>query len=336
MALVDEVGVLGAHALGKVDGLLQRLVRGVGSIAQGVGHERAHALKFVPFGVGHTAHVGDVGQRTNAVAHDGQLPMQHTNGRDLHAAYGKGLQTLQWAHCELGSSWVGLLSKTIVHVLQDGRSYAGLTVDIDGLKDGEGAQIVQTAYMVEVLVCEQHRINEREGIVVGHSTRQPQGLCLLQGKFVHVPMAIREGGALLWAMGGKKTLHLEAKVGATIQQYQSALVGVEQGRAARAVVAWIGRLAHFALAAQMRHSRRSACAKEVEFHKIGFRAKVRINLRLPKCGTERKCSSRRFLGESACPSCPDGKKTPFKGVECAFSGFECTFDDAECTFGAFE
>lgn len=38
----------------------------------------------------------------------------------------------------------------------------------------------------------------------------------------------------------------------------------------------------------------------------------------------------------ACAFSLEGRKTPFKGVECTFDAAECTFKVAECTFGGFE
>ena len=114
----------------------------------------------------------------------------------------------------------------------------------------------------------QHRINRRKGIVIARCFVQPCGFGLLVGHLGHVLVVVGQGRVGRIGVCLQKTEHLLPKVRTTVDEDEPMVVGFDEGGSARALVFWVGRTTHRAMASHLRYARRSAGAEKVEFHVV--------------------------------------------------------------------
>ena len=226
VAHVDEERARAAQAPGKGHGLADALVRRMGLATQPVDHERLDARQVGQLLVGQRLHVGNVGQRPDAVAHDGQPAVHHAEGHHLYPADAERLVKTDAVQADLRYAGIFMRDEAVRNALLQMGGTIVLGINVDVAENAERPQVVQPAHVVVVFVREQNGVEPAK--------RQGQ--------------------------------HLAAEIGAAVDEDAAAVVGFEQGRRALPAVARIGRRADGARAAHLGYARAGAGAKESEFH----------------------------------------------------------------------
>ena len=155
--------------------------------------------------------------------------------------------------------------KAVAHVPKNGGGYVGFGPHLDWTEVGERAKIVESRYVVEMFVGEEHGFERRHGIGSAGRFVESGGASLFIAHFSHTTLVIGEGAGAERVLGNEAQ-HLRAKIGAAVDEQEVMVVGLQQCRTARAAIARIGRGAHGASASHLWDARGGAGAEKVKFH----------------------------------------------------------------------
>lgn len=210
VAHVDEISIARLQTLGKGAGFFDGFVAVVRLVAQGTEHEDARTAS-IGHGLGRKGgDVRDIHQSANAETEYGQFAVHHGQGQHLRARNAAGLQGVQRVEFEVGDAGIFVFHKTVREAAAHIVGTIFISIYLHGIGPAEGAQVVDAAHVVVVLVREQHGIG-------AHGTGQAQ--------------------------------HLLAEVGAAVDEDSAALGGFYQCRGAQPLVARVGAGAYGAVAA---------------------------------------------------------------------------------------
>ena len=160
MADVDQEGMLGAYAAGKLDSIIHQLVGVMGfSEAEGIDHEPFGTFQIGVFGFLDGLHVGDIGQFANAITQDGEFTVQHFDGEDVEISDLQGFMGIYLMESNGRHSGVSVFRKTVGQHLQHPFLGYRVGIDIDLTKLTKRADIIHAAHMVVVAVGDQDAVN---------------------------------------------------------------------------------------------------------------------------------------------------------------------------------
>ena len=164
VAGMDEPRLAGPYPTGKGYGLVERLVGVMGLLAQGVDNEGVAAFDIGNLTLVDGFHIGDVGQRTDAVAQDRQVMVHDLEGNDVEVANAEGLVLVNLVELDGGNTWIAVLGKAVRQHLEHASAGYGVGIDIDFTKLAIGTDIVHAAHVVVVGVGDEDAVNLAEGL----------------------------------------------------------------------------------------------------------------------------------------------------------------------------
>ena len=164
VAGMDEPRLAGPYPTGEGNGLVEGLVGVVGLLAQGVDNEGVAAFDIGNLTLVDGLHVGDVGQRSDAVAQDGQVVVHHLEGNDVEVANAEGLVLVNLVELDGRNTRIAVLGKAVWQHLEHALTGNGVGIDIDFAKLAIGTDIVHAAHVVVVGVGDEDAVNLAEGL----------------------------------------------------------------------------------------------------------------------------------------------------------------------------
>ena len=164
VAGMDEPRLARPYPLGKGYGLSERLMGMVGLLAQGIDHEGVAAFDIGQLLRGNGLHIGDVCQRADAIAEDGQVVVHHLEGDNVKVANAEGLVRMNLVELDGGNTRIAVLSKAVGQHLEHALTGYGVGIDIDFAKLTIGTDIVHAAHVVVVGVGDEDAVNLAEGL----------------------------------------------------------------------------------------------------------------------------------------------------------------------------
>ena len=163
VADVDQEGVFGAYAAGKLDGIIYQLVGVMGfGEAEGIDHEPFGIFQKGVFGFLDGLHVGDIGQFADAITEDGEFAVQHFDGQNVQVTDLQGLMGIYLMELDGGYAGVSVFRKTVGQHLQHPFLSYRVGIDVDLTKLTVGADIIHAAHMVVMAVGDQDAVNLTE------------------------------------------------------------------------------------------------------------------------------------------------------------------------------
>ena len=225
---VDKERLAGMDLADEVQGFVKSLVGGMWLLAQGVDDERLDADELRQGLFGQAAEVGDVGQAIFPLpGEDGETGVVDYKRAPNHAAHFDGLAGGYVVEADVGHSRIFVFYKTIGYALALVTRTEFVGIDVDGSLRAVGAQVVESAHVVIVLMGEQYAAD---------------------GLFAH-----RLG----------QVEHLLPEIRSAVEE-QRAFGRFEQGRSAQAPVAGVRGRTHRTVAAQLRHARAGSRAEKMQ------------------------------------------------------------------------
>ena len=165
VADVDQEGVLGAYAAGKLDGIIHQLVGVMGfGEAEGIDHEPFGIFQKGVFGFLDGLHVGNVGQFADAITQDGEFAVQHFDGQNVQIPDLQGLMSVYLLELDGGYARVSVLRKTVGQHLQHPFLSYRVGIDVDLTKLTIRSDIIHATYMVVMAVGYQDTVDPAKGV----------------------------------------------------------------------------------------------------------------------------------------------------------------------------
>lgn len=222
VAHVGEVGTAGLDGRDDFQSLGKAEVGEVLGGTQSINYQHLNSLKFKHLIRVDAVGIGDICQRTNAVAQDGEVFVHGLDGDDLAAGSHEGFVARDFVHVGLGETRKLVGSEDIVVVALDGLTGLGIAIELHFamLHPVESTYVVESRHMIAV------GMGDEDGVEVGDMLAQ----------------------------------HLLAEVGADIEEDIHAIVGLEEGRSAQVAVARVGGAADLARASNHGYPLRSTRA----------------------------------------------------------------------------
>ena len=159
VAGVDEPCLTGPYPTGEGYGLVEGLVGVMGLLAQSVDDEGVTALNIGNLTLVNGFHVGDIDQRTDAVAKYGQVVVHDLEGNDVEVANAENLVLVNLVKLDGGHAWIAVLGKAVRQHLEHALAGYGVGIDIDFAKLAIGTDIVHAAHVVIVGVGDENAVN---------------------------------------------------------------------------------------------------------------------------------------------------------------------------------
>ena len=125
---------------------------------QRVDYQQGHAFETRHHVVGNRLGIGDVGQRADTVAQNGQIIVHHGNGFHPHTLDQERLALLDNMFLELSDTRVRIVSKAIGYALVQIVQHVGTGINGHWPFKAIGPHVVQSRHMVKMDVCQQHCI----------------------------------------------------------------------------------------------------------------------------------------------------------------------------------
>ena len=134
----------------------------LGTETQGVHDKRLYAFKGCCAFVADALHVCDICQPAEAEGGDRQRVVHHAEGRDWDVADAESVIVLYGMEMQARHAGIEMLGKDVWHRLV--KAADGLPIGINRYvaESAEGPQVVQTAHMVVVYVCQQNAVDAPE------------------------------------------------------------------------------------------------------------------------------------------------------------------------------
>ena len=164
VAGVDEPRLTCPYPTGKGNGLVERLMRVMGLLTQGVDHQYLGTLNIRNLTLVDGLHIGDISQRTNAVTQYGQVVMHHLEGKDGKVANAESLVLMDLVELDGGNARIAVLGKAVWQHLEHALAGYGVGIDIDFAKLTIGTDVVHAAHVVVVGVGDEDAVNLAEGL----------------------------------------------------------------------------------------------------------------------------------------------------------------------------
>ena len=161
---MDEPRLACPYPFGKGHGLVERLMRMVGLLAQGIDNQGITTLNVGQFLRGNGLHISNVSQRADAIAEDGQVVVHHLEGNNLEVANAEGFVRMNLVELDGRNTRIAMLGKAVWQHLKHALTSNGVSIDIDFAKLTIGTDIVHAAHVVVVGVGDEDAINLAEGL----------------------------------------------------------------------------------------------------------------------------------------------------------------------------
>ena len=158
VAHMHEIGLTGPYFLRKQHGLTYVLVSGMLLGMQGVDHKSLSAFKQLERLIVHALHIGDVCQVSDSETQNGQVAVHYSYGQYLQITHPEPFTRLNLTQFHMRHAGIDILVETIRHTLHDMTYHVLLGIDGNGGRCAVRTQVVQTSYMVVVLVCNNHSV----------------------------------------------------------------------------------------------------------------------------------------------------------------------------------
>ena len=162
VAHVDQEGAGTAQLFGEFYGFGNGLVRVVRGVAQAVHDERPDALQQGKLVRRQCLHVRDVGQRSYAEPENGQAAVHDAQRQNSGIADTELLARPDAVQADLGNARIFVFRKTVGDALLQMCGAEVFGIDIHIAEDAQGAEIVQSAYVVIVLVRDEYGVDGPE------------------------------------------------------------------------------------------------------------------------------------------------------------------------------
>ena len=162
MAHVDQIGAGAAQLFGQFEGFGDGLVCVVRGVTQPVHDERPDALQQGQLVRRQCFHVRDIGYRSYAESENRQTAVHDAQRQDSGIADAELLVRPDAVQADLRDTGIFVLRKAVGDAFFQMCGTEVFGVDIHIAEDAQGAEVVQSAYVVVVLVCDKHGIDGLE------------------------------------------------------------------------------------------------------------------------------------------------------------------------------
>lgn len=161
---MDEPRLTGTDTLGKADGISKCLVGVMGLLAQGIDHQGVAPHDIRNLFLRNGLHIGNVSQRTDAIAQNGQVVMHHLERHDVKIANRERVMGMNLMQLYSGYTRIAVFGKAIGQHLQHAFTGNGIGIDVDFAKLTVRPDVVHAAYVVVVGVGDEYGVDFAEGL----------------------------------------------------------------------------------------------------------------------------------------------------------------------------
>jgi hypothetical protein len=158
MAHMHEIGLAGAHSLGKQYSLTYILMCGMLLGMKGVHHKSLSAFQQSERLIIHAFHIGNVCQVSDPETQNGQIAVHHTYGQYLQITHLELIARLNLTKFHMRHAGVDILVETVRHTLYDMTYNIPLGIDGNGGGGAVRTKVIKASNMIVMLMRNNHGI----------------------------------------------------------------------------------------------------------------------------------------------------------------------------------
>lgn len=160
---MDEVGLPSAQHAGKLNGIINRLMRTMSIGAQAIDYQRIYPLQSTTGLLGSREHIGHKPQAPYTISENGQSSVHHLQGSNFYTLDSERTIRLDGMKVQARDTWVQNLTEEIGKPLAQMGTREVIGIEVYITKATERTQVVNSSRMVIVLVSEEHSIQAVKG-----------------------------------------------------------------------------------------------------------------------------------------------------------------------------